>query len=55
MKLNLYGAITDKNVITQVNANIGQNENFDTPNRTYVAEGDTSTSTVSSEDWLNNF
>jgi hypothetical protein len=55
MKLNLYGAVNDKSVITQVNANIGTNENYTNPNQTFVAEGDTSTSTVSSEDWLNNF
>ena len=55
MKLNLYGPVSDKNVITQVNANIGQNENFNQPNRSYVAEGDTTTVTVSNESWLNNF
>jgi hypothetical protein len=55
MKLNLFGPVSDRNVITQVNANIGQNENFDNPNRSYVATGDTTTATVSSEDWLNNF
>lgn len=55
MKLNLFGPVSDKNVITQVNANIGQNENFNQPNRSYVAEGDTTTATVSNESWLNNF
>lgn len=55
MKLNLFGPVSDRNVITEVNANIGQNENFDNPNRSYVATGDTTTATVSSEDWLNNF
>jgi hypothetical protein len=55
MKLNLYGPVSDRNVITQVNAGVGQNENFANPNRTYVATGDTTTATVSSEDWTNNF
>jgi hypothetical protein len=55
MKMNLYGPVTSKNVISQVNANIGNNENFDNPNQTFVATGDTTTSTVSSEDWMNNF
>jgi hypothetical protein len=55
MKLNLYGPVSDKSVITQVNATVGQNENFANPNRTYVATGDTTTATVSSEDWTNNF
>lgn len=55
MKLNLFGPVSDRNVIAEVNANIGQNENFDNPNRSYVATGDTTTATVSSEDWLNNF
>jgi hypothetical protein len=55
MKLNLYGPVSDRNVITQVNAGVGQNENFANPNRVYAATGDTTTATVSSEDWTNNF
>jgi hypothetical protein len=55
MKLNLYGPVTDKNVISQVNANIGNNENFANPNQTFVATGDTTNATVSSENWMNNF
>jgi len=55
MKLNLYGAVNDKSVITQVNANVGQQEDFSSPNKVYTAEGDTTTSTVSSESWTNNF
>jgi len=55
MKLNLYGPVSDRNVITQVNAGVGQNENFANPNRVYTANGDATTATVSSEDWTNNF
>lgn len=50
MKLNLYGPVSGQGVITQVNANIGQNEVTGT-NRTYVATGDTTTATVTSEQW----
>lgn len=55
MKANLYGPVSGQNVIQQVNANVGNNENFSNPNRAYVAEGDTTTATVTSENWLNNF
>jgi hypothetical protein len=55
MKINLFGAISGRNVIDQVNANIGQNEDFSTPNRIYQAEGDVSTATINSESWLDNF
>jgi hypothetical protein len=50
MKLNLYGPVGDQGVITQVNANIGQNEDTGT-NRVYTAQGDTTTATVTSEQW----
>lgn len=50
MKLNLYGPIAGQGVITQVNANIGQNESTGT-SRAYVATGDTTTATVTSEQW----
>jgi hypothetical protein len=55
MKVNLFGPITGRNVIDTVNANIGNNEDFSSPNRIYTAEGDTSTATVSSESWLDGF
>jgi hypothetical protein len=55
MKVNLFGAITDKNVIDKVNANVGQNENFSNPNRVYTAEGDVVTATVDTESWLDGF
>jgi hypothetical protein len=55
MKVNLFGAISDRNVIQEVSANIGQNEDFSNPNRVYVAEGDVTTATVTSESWEDNF
>lgn len=54
LKINLFGGLTDQNIIQQVNANVGQNENFSNPNRTYVAEGDVTTATVTNENWSNN-
>ena len=55
MKINLFGAVGPKGVITEVNANVGQNEDFSNPNRLYVAQGDEVTATVSQENWLDNF
>ena len=55
MKVNLFGPTGTQGVIDEVKANIGQNEDFSSPNRTYVAEGDTTTATVSSESWEFNF
>ena len=50
MKLNLYGPVSGQNIITRVNANIGENE-VDGANRVYVAQGDLTTATVTSEQW----
>ncbi len=55
MKTNLFGPMTNKKVIDQVYANVGQNEDFSNPNRVYTAEGDVVTATVNSENWLDNF
>jgi hypothetical protein len=55
MKVNLFGAITGRNVIDTVNANVGSNEDFSNPNRVYTAEGDVVTATVDSESWLDGF
>ena len=55
MKLNLFGAVDPQKLIKQVNANIGNNEDFSNPNRIYVAQGDTITATVTNEDWTSNF
>jgi hypothetical protein len=55
LKTNLFGPLSNQGVISQVNANVGQNENFSNPNRVYVAEGDPSTATISQENWQDNF
>lgn len=55
MKTNLFGPISDKNVIQTVNANVGQNEDFSNPNRVYTAEGDVINATVDNESWEDNF
>lgn len=55
MKANLYGPIAGQNIIQQVNANVGNNEDFGNPNRVYTAEGDTTNATITSENWTNNF
>jgi hypothetical protein len=50
MKINIYGPISGQGIITQVNANIGENE-VAGAHRAYVAEGDVTTATVTSEQW----
>jgi hypothetical protein len=55
LKTNLFGATGNQGVITQVNANVGQKEDFSNPNRVYTAEGDTVTGNVSQENWEDNF
>lgn len=55
MKINLFGAVTGRNVIDTVNANVGQNEDFSNPNRIYTAEGDVATATVDTESWEDDF
>lgn len=55
LKMNLFGPVAGQGVITQVNSNVGNNENFSNPNRAYVAQGDVTTATVTNENWLDNF
>ena len=55
MKVNLFGATGTGGVIDTVYANVGQNEDFSSPNRLYTAVGDTTTATVDSESWLDGF
>jgi hypothetical protein len=55
LKTNLFGSTGNQGVITQVNANVGQNETLANPNRVYVAEGDPSTATIIQENWEDNF
>jgi hypothetical protein len=54
MKVNLFGAIAGQSVIETVNANVGLND-ITIPNRVYVAQGDATTATISSESWLDGF
>lgn len=55
VKTNLFGPMANKKVISEVNANIGQNEDFSNPNRIYTAQGNVTTATVISEKWLEDF
>ena len=55
MKANLFGGVGEGAVIDTVYANVGQNEDFSNPNRIYTAEGDTTTATVNTESWIDNF
>lgn len=55
LKTNLFGAVTGQGIIKQVNANIGLNEDFDNPNRIFVANGDETTATLTSEKWMDDF
>jgi hypothetical protein len=55
MKMNLFGPISNNDVIQTSNINIGQNENFSNPNRIFTAEGDVTTATVDTASWLNGF
>jgi hypothetical protein len=54
LKTSLFGAVSGQAVISQVEANIGLN-NITDPNRIYVATGDTTTATLSTENWLDGF
>jgi hypothetical protein len=54
LKTNLFGSVSSQGVIDKVDANIGFSEDT-TPRRIYVAQGDTSTGTLTSEDWIDTF
>jgi len=55
IKTSIFGATTNQGIISKVGANLGQNEDFSHPNQVYTAQGDVINSTVSSENWLDNF
>jgi hypothetical protein len=55
MKTNLFGPVNGQSVIQQVNANVGLNENLSNPNRVYTVDGDVTTATVDTENWLDGF
>lgn len=54
LKTNMFGPVSSQGVIQSVNANIGLKD-ITTPNRIYVADGDVTNATVSSENWEDNF
>ena len=55
IKTSIFGATTNQGIISKVGTNLGQNEDFSHPNQVYTAQGDVINSTVSSENWLDNF
>lgn len=55
LKTSLFGALNNQGVISNVNANVGQNEDFSNPNRVYTASGDPVNATISDENWESNF
>lgn len=55
MKMNLFGPFSGRNVIQEVNAYVGENENFTNANRIYTATGDVTTAVVNAESWLDGF
>ena len=55
MKVNLFGPMSDRNIIDTVFANVGNNEDFSNPSRIYTAEGDVTTATVDNESWTDGF
>jgi len=55
LKTNLFGAITGQGVIKEVNATIGLKEDFSNSNRVFVATGNETTGTVTSESWIDDF
>jgi hypothetical protein len=54
LKTSLFGPVSGKNVIDTVYANVGLKEDY-TATRIYTAEGDTTTATVNTENWEDNF
>ena len=54
LKTNLYGAVENNKVITSAGANISEIDGT-SPYKTYVANGDSVTSTITDESWIDNF
>jgi len=55
LKTSLFGAVTGQGVIKQGNAIIGLDEDFSNPNRVFVATGDETNATLTSEKWMDDF
>jgi hypothetical protein len=55
LKTNLYGAIENNKVIAEAGVNLSENPDGSSPYKTYTATGDSTTSTVTDESWIDNF
>jgi hypothetical protein len=55
IKINLFGGISNRKIITTVHSNIEGNKTFTEPLVNYTAIGDEVTETVISEEWLGEF
>ena len=55
VKVNLFGGISNRGVITTVHANVGESEANPTPLANYTAVGDPVTELVTSESWIEHF
>ena len=55
LKINLFGGISPKKIITTVHSNVEEDKNFTHHLADYTAVGDEETKTVISEDWLEEF
>jgi hypothetical protein len=54
LKTNMFGPVASQGIIDKVDATIGFNDDT-TPPRIFTAEGDTSTATISNENWTDSF
>lgn len=55
LKANLFGAVSGGgSIITTVHANVGDNEDFSDPLRTFTSVGDVTDGTITSESWVDN-
>ena len=55
LKTNLYGAVENNKVIAEAGVNLSENPDGSSPYKTYNATGNSSTSTVTNESWIDNF
>lgn len=55
LKVNLFGGISNRKIITKVFVNVGENRDYSDPLAEYTAIGDEVTQTLTSDSWLENF
>ena len=55
LKTNLYGGMDVNKVITSAAANLSEAPDLSDPYKTYTATGNSTTSTISDENWIDNF